>query len=240
VSPLDRHEKIALCFSGGKDSRACVEMFKHQLDKITIYNMDTGDLLPEMQESIARVEAIAPNFVRVKRDVTAWIEEHGLPSDLIPYTAHPVGQLMGDHKHPLISRYDCCFANLMWPLYERIKADGNTLMIRGTKRIDMRRLPAESGEIVDGVEMYLPLQDWTNEQVFAFLELNKVPLPRIYDYVVNSPECARCSAWWGERRSEYLHKYYPEIWRDYDRRLQVVIDEIAPSLALLRCEAGVG
>jgi phosphoadenosine phosphosulfate reductase len=147
---------------------------------------------------------------------------------------------MGEgHGHRLVGRYHCCYANLMWPLFERVYADGCTLLIRGTKRVDMHRLPAASGEVVAGVELYYPLLDWTNEQVFAYLHLQGVKLPRIYNYVVNSPECARCSAWWGEGRAAYLKKYHPELFAEYDARLQVVIDEIAPSLALLKKEAGV-
>jgi phosphoadenosine phosphosulfate reductase len=127
----------------------------------------------------------------------------------------------------------------MWPVYARVRDDGNTLLIRGTKLVDMRRLPAQDGEVVDGVEIHYPLLGWTNKQVFSYLHLQGVKLPRVYDYVENSPECARCSAWWGEGRAAYLKKYHPELWAEYDARLQVIIDAIAPSLALLRHEAGV-
>lgn len=236
-SPLDRHEKIALCYSGGKDSRACVQLLKEHLDRITIYNLDTGDLLPEMRASIAEVEAFAPRFVQVTTDVTGWIAEHGLPTDLLPYSMHPVGQLMGEPRTKLVSRYDCCWNNLMWPLFERLRDDGCTLLIRGVKHVDMPRLPKTTGDIQQGVELWCPILDWTNEQVFAFLMLQGVKLPRVYDYVVNSPECARCSAWWGEGRAAYLKKYHPELWAEYDARLQLVINEIAPSLALLKREA---
>jgi 3'-phosphoadenosine 5'-phosphosulfate sulfotransferase (PAPS reductase)/FAD synthetase len=239
MSPLERHEKVALCFSGGKDSLACVHLLREYLDRVTVYHLDTGDLLPEMRESVARVEAFAPNFVRVRTDVSAWIVTHGLPTDLLPYGNHPVGYALGHATAALVSRYDCCWSNLMGPLYARVRADGNTLVVRGTKYIDMPHLPATDGQVVEGLEIYLPLLDWTHEQVFAFLRREGVQLPRVYDYVVNSPECARCSAWWGEGRAAYLKKYHPELWAEYDARLQVVIDAIAPSLALLRHEAGV-
>jgi phosphoadenosine phosphosulfate reductase len=238
-NPLDRHTKIALSYSGGKDSRACVQMFKDRLDAITIYHLDTGDLLPEMRASVAEIETSAPHFVRVSTDVSGWIAANGLPTDLLPFGNHPVGYQLGHAVAPLVSRYDCCYANLMWPLFERVMNDGCTLLIRGTKRVDMPRLPAENGQVIGGVELYYPLQDWSNEQVFAYLALQGVKLPRVYDYVVNSPECARCSAWWGEGRSAYLKKYHPALWLEYDARLQVVIDAVAPSLALLRHEAGV-
>lgn len=240
MAPLTRHKKIALSFSGGKDSLACVHLLREHLNDITIYNLDTGDLLPEMRESIDRVEAFAPHFVRIQRDVNAWIAEHGLPTDLLPHSAHQVGQAMGEHKAKLVARYDCCYLNLMAPLFERVRADGNTLLIRGTKAVDMKKLPVKSGDVSDGLEIWYPLQEWSNDQVFACLRDKGVPLPRVYEHVVNSPECARCSAWWGEGRAAYLKQHHPELWRDYDARLQIVIGEIAAPLRLLWREAGVG
>jgi 3'-phosphoadenosine 5'-phosphosulfate sulfotransferase (PAPS reductase)/FAD synthetase len=239
ISPLLRHDKVACSFSGGKDSLACVYLLREYLDDITIYHLDTGDLLPEMCESVARVEAFAPHFVRINTDVTAWIAAHGLPTDLLPFSAHPVGVLMGQASAKLVSRYECCWNNIMWPLFERMRDDGNTLLIRGTKRIDMPRLPKASGDTEGAVEFWYPIQEWSSEQVFAYLRDQGAPLPRFYDYVVNSSDCARCSAYWGEGRAAYLKKYHPELWAEYDARLQVVIDAIAPSLALLRHEAGV-
>lgn len=241
LAPLLRHApgKRALSFSGGKDSMAVVELLREYLDEITIYHLDTGDLLPEMRESVARVEAFAPHFVRVQTDVSAWIAVHGLPTDLLPFHSHAVGHHLGQATAHLVGRYDCCYANLMWPLFERVYKDGCSLLIRGTKRVDMPRLPAEDGTVADGVELWYPLLNWSNDQVFAYLGERDVPLPRVYDYVTNSPECARCSAWWGEGRSAYLKKYHPELWAQYDARLQVVIDAVAPSLALLRQEAGI-
>lgn len=240
LSPLERHNKIALSFSGGKDSLACVHLLREYLDGIVLYHLDTGDLLPEVRDSAAEVEAWAPHFVRINTDVSGWIAANGLPTDLLPYSNHPLGYEFGQANVALVARYDCCAANLMYPLFKRVYDDGCTLLIRGTKQVDLPRLPATTGDKYMGVELWCPIVDWTHEQVFAYLALRGVKLPRVYDYVVNSPECARCSAWWGEGRRDYLKKYHPELWAEYDARLQVVIDAIAPSLALLRHEAGVG
>jgi phosphoadenosine phosphosulfate reductase len=237
--PLTRHSKIALCFSGGKDSLACVHLLKEHLDNVTIYHLDTGDLLPEMMDSVARVEAFAPHFVRVTTDVAAFIERFGLPTDLLPHSSHPIGRKMGEYTTRLIGRYDCCWINLMQPLYQRVLADGNTLLIRGTKAVDMNRLPLQSGELSDGIELYYPLQDWSNAAVLAFLHQHDIPVPRLYDYMVNAPECARCSAWWGEGRAAYLKRFYPALWDEYADRLRAVAAEIAAPLANLRREAEV-
>lgn len=231
-SPLDRHERIALSYSGGKDSSACVELLREHLDRITIYHLDTGDLLPEMAEAVQMVELSVPNFVRVQSDSGQWIAAHGMPSDLMPYHAHPVGQAMGQHHGTrIVSRYDCCFANVMAPMFERMRADNITLLIRGTKRADMPQLPVEDGSVNDGIELWLPLLEWSNEDVFAFLNARGVPVPRLYAFVTNGPECARCPAWWGEQRNSYLKRFYPNLWDEYQSRLRVIAGAMMPSFA---------
>jgi 3'-phosphoadenosine 5'-phosphosulfate sulfotransferase (PAPS reductase)/FAD synthetase len=236
-SILDRHEKIALMASGGKDSLACVYLLRDYLHKIMVYHVDTGDLLPEMRASAHRIAEMVPNFTRIETNVEGWINTHGLPTDLMPFSAHPIGHLMGQARTRLVPRYDCCWSNLMHPAMARTIEDGNTLLIRGTKAVDMPVLPAKSGDMLhDKMELWLPLQDWTHEQVFAYLAVEKVEIPRVYDYVVNSPECARCSAWWGENRAKYLKKHHPLLWLEYDARLQLVVNEIAGSLANLKRE----
>jgi phosphoadenosine phosphosulfate reductase len=235
---LSKHQKIALSFSGGKDSLACVHLLRDHLHDLTIYHLDTGDLLPEMRESVARVEAFAPNFVRINTDVDGWIARFGLPTDLLPYTVHPIARSMGEQRVNLVPRYDCCWMNLMKPLLDRVRADGCTLLIRGTKRVDMPQLPVADGEVHDGLELFLPIQEWTHEQVMQYLRDNGVPIPRVYEHGVNSPECARCTAWLGEGRAAYLSKYHPELYGEYMARLLRVVDAIDAPLANLRREVG--
>lgn len=236
ISPLDRHERIALCASGGKDSLAVLYLLRPYLHRLTVYHISTGDLLPEVDEIVRHVEAMAPNFVRVQTDAMGWIARHGLPTDLMPHSAHPVGQAMGEHGIRLVPRYECCVQNLMQPLWDRIVADGRTLLIRGTKRADMKRLPLASGESDSGVELWLPIEDWSHDDVFAYLRSVGAPICRVYQTTTNSPECARCSAWWGERRAEYLKRYHPDLWRDYSLRMRAVLAELWTPLQALNHE----
>jgi 3'-phosphoadenosine 5'-phosphosulfate sulfotransferase (PAPS reductase)/FAD synthetase len=231
MSPLDRHEKAALCVSGGKDSLAVAYLLRDDADRITAYHNDTGDLLPEVMEIVEHVRGMYPRFVTVRTDVMQWIDAHGLPSDLIPHSQHPIGRMMAEASTVLVPRYDCCLANLMQPLFDRIVADGNTLLIRGTKAVDMNRLPVASGESPDGIEVWYPLQEWSNDAVFAYLRDVGAPICRVYEHVTNSPECARCSAWWGERRATYLQRYHPALYAEYRERMQAVLRELHKPLA---------
>lgn len=222
---LDRHERAAVGFSGGKDSLACIYLLRDQLHRLHVYHMDTGDLLPEVREIVEHVKAMCPNFVHLRGDVLGWIAEHGMPSDLVSGTANG-----------LVGRYTCCYANLMLPLWERMKADGNTLLIRGTKAVDLPRLPVATGDVRDGIEILYPLQDWSHAEVFAYLRSVGAPANRIYDHVTNAPECARCPAWLGERRAGYLKQYHPALFADYRDRLHAVFREINPALSRMDSE----
>ena len=52
---LDRHDKIALQFSGGKDSLAVLYLCKEWWNKITVVWLNTGSAFPE---TIAQMEGI--------------------------------------------------------------------------------------------------------------------------------------------------------------------------------------
>ena len=238
MSPLDRHKRICLSVSGGKDSLACAYLLRSHAEQITAYHLDTGDLLPEVMETVEHVRGMYPHFVTVRSDVQGWIKTHGLPTDLMPHSAHPVARWMGEERTVLVPRYDCCHANLMMPLYERIKADGNTLLIRGTKAVDMNRLPFKSGDTPDGIEFWYPLEGWSNADVFAYLRSVDAPICRVYEHVTNAPECSRCSAWWGEKRASYLKQFHPALFDDYRHRMTLVMRELQVPLTNLATEVG--
>ena len=232
---LDRHKQVALSFSGGKDSTACAWKLRDRWEGITFYHLDTGDLLPEVVEVVDQVRRLVPHWVTVRSDPAAWMAANGLPSDLVPHSSHPVGQHMAEGVR-LSSRYDCCGANLMAPLFRRIRNDGNTLLIRGTKRADMRRLPMRSGEVLEGVELLLPLLEWSDADVMAYLAFMGAPVSSAYSHFTNLPECATCPAWWGEGRAAYLRGRHPALFARLQERMHAVMGEVGPVAANLATE----
>jgi 3'-phosphoadenosine 5'-phosphosulfate sulfotransferase (PAPS reductase)/FAD synthetase len=239
LSALDRHEgRIAFAFSGGKDSLACVYLLRDHLHRMTVYHVSTGDQMQEVIDIVDHVRRMAPNFVTLQTDKEGWVRQNGLPSDLVPHSSHNLGQAMNESPVKLVSRYDCCFANLMWPMHQRIKADGNTLVIRGTKLSDMKRVPFRSGEVRDGLELFLPIEGWDDPRVFAYLREVGAPIAPVYlaAGVVHTPECARCSAWLNESLALYLRRQYPAAFADYAARLDAIGTAILPSLQNLARE----
>lgn len=240
ISPvLFSHEKVALHFSGGKDSLAVAHLLRPYWDRLTFYHVDTGDLLPEVREIVSDMERQVPRFVRIASNSRAWAEVNRLPSDLVPHTGTMPAKLMGA-KTLISARYECCGHNLWLPMHERMVADGISLVIRGTKHCDMAKLPAVSGDTSLGYELWLPIEDWSHERVFAYLREVGAPICRVYESAVNSPECATCTAWWTEGRAAYLAKYHPELSAIYRHKLAAVVAEVGPVWASLQAEVAHG
>jgi 3'-phosphoadenosine 5'-phosphosulfate sulfotransferase (PAPS reductase)/FAD synthetase len=236
MSPLDNHERIALHFSGGKDSLAVVHLLRPHWDRLAIYHVDTGDLLPEVLEIVAEVERMVPTFHRIRTDSSGWMNANGLPSDLVPTTTTFLGRAFGMGQVPISDRFECCFHNIMGPMHHRMIADGITLVIRGTKRADVAKLPREDGPTGAGYDLWLPIIDWSHDKVFAYLREVGAPICRVYEHKVNAPECATCPAWWNEGRAEYLKKHHPDLFAVYRAKLSAVTAEIMPVWATLQTE----
>lgn len=236
LGPLGRHHRAALQFSGGKDSLALVYLLRPFWERLTLYHVDTGDLLPEVKEIVNRVEESVPDFRRINVSADQWSSVYGLPSDLVPSSNSPVGVEIGASTQRIVGRWDCCAANIMQPMHHRMRQDGVTLAIRGTKRADFARLPASSGDISLGYEVWLPIQEWSHEEVFDYLRSVGAPICRVYEHKVNAPECATCPAWWSEGRAEYLRKYHPDLLASYRVKLDRVSREVTPHWHALQKE----
>lgn len=223
IDTLNKHEKIALQVSGGRDSLACLYMMRPHWDRLTVYWLNTGDAFPETAAIMAKVAAEVPHFVEIDGRQPEVITQHGIPTDILPAANTPIG-IMGAGGGVLMQdRYSCCWRVLMEPLHRRMIEDGITLIVRGQKAKDRLKAPIQTGSIIDGIEYLFPIEDWTAQEVDIFLETEEgVELPPFYATMKTAPDCMTCSAWWEENRAQYLKSRYPDQHALYQERLDVI------------------
>lgn len=211
MTVFDRHQKIALQFSGGKDSMACLYLLRPYLDRITVYWLNAGDEFEDTHKVIDQCRSFIPHFVEIKTNSLAWRSQHGIPSDLVPTFNTPLGMLAKFGELKVTDRFVCCYENLMRPMHERMLSDGITCVIRGTKSCDMPELPRRSGAVEGGLELYYPLESWTHERVFEYLKEVGAPIHPCYEFGEYGVTCKSCTAWWNESQHKYRRAVDPQL-----------------------------
>lgn len=233
---FERHERIALQLSGGRDSIACLYLLKPYWDRLTVYWCDTGAAYPETVALMDKIAAQVPRFVRIEGRQPQVISQFGIPADIVPASATPIGRLAGGSAPLMQDRYSCCAMSMMLPTHERMLADGITLIIRGQKNADRLKSPVRSGDVIDGIEYLFPIEDWDARQVMRFLQDQGAPIPRFYEMLNAAPDCMTCSAWWEEGAARYLRRYHYPQYLENQKRLDIINQAVGEHIAAFNKE----
>lgn len=220
-------------FSGGKDSLACLFLLKPYLDKINVIWVNTGDMFPENIEIIRKFTKDLPHFIEINTDVHSFIEKFGFPSDIVPISYSHVGQMMtGDKPIKLMSGYDCCSHNLWFPALQKAQELEATLIIRGQRNEEYAKSPMRTGTIQDGIEFLFPLQEWSQENVLAYLKEQGFDYPEFFNFTESSLDCMHCTAFLSgiEDRKEYMKQNHPIEHEKNMQNLSLISDAIKSEL----------
>ena len=233
--------KVALQFSGGRDSLAMLLHLREHWPRLTVYYTDSGDSYPETRALVKRVRSMVPRLVTIDGKQPETMYRHGWPSDVTQAGAMwPYGQQqIADHV-PLIDRYFCCLHSIMLPMHQRMLADGITLLLRGQRDSDEPKSHVRSGETHDGMTIVYPIADWTDAQVHACIEAGGFDVPPYYAQgMTSAPDCMRCTAWLEHGAVSYLGRNHPKVAAEVRQRLVKINATVEPFLARVRQAAEV-
>jgi phosphoadenosine phosphosulfate reductase len=191
-----------LQFSGGKDSLACLYLYREEWETLRVVWVNTGAAYAEMIEYMEMWNRRLPHFIEVKSDQPGNIAAHGLPADVVPMNSTAFARQFMQTDGPLIQPYTaCCAANIWLPMQNAIMEIGATRIIRGQRADDKRRAPVRNGDVVDGVEYILPLETWSESDVFAFLhEVDAIMPPGYAQGEKTGRDCWDCTAYLDENQ----------------------------------------
>lgn len=227
-----------LQFSGGKDSLACLYLCKPWWDTITVLWLNTGDAFPETIVQMNEIRTMVPHFVEARGDQPAQIMRHGYPSDLLSVWDTTLGRsCRPPRKHHVQDAIACCSASIWAPLAEATRDLGATVVIRGQRRTESRYSPMRSGDSENGVTYVFPIEDWSAEQVRAYLARVSVRLPENYYAMVDtSLDCQHCTAYLddNQHKLEYVRVHHPELHKELARRLDYLIEAAEVELQYLK------
>jgi phosphoadenosine phosphosulfate reductase len=148
-----------------------------------------------------RIKSWVPHFLEVHGDQPGVVERYGYPSDVVPVLSNPNPALVHRRGGPKIQSFiDCCARSIWAPMYNAVKQLGVTKVVRGQRSGEVLTGPVRNGDVFDGIEYILPIQDWTEAQVYSYLKEVGAELPEYYETERTSRDCWSCTAFRFESR----------------------------------------
>lgn len=229
--------KKAICFSGGKDSAACLHMFKEEPGIIAIF-CDTGATLPSVSsyvENTCKLYGVPLFVARPTQSVIEWQKDNGFPVDILPINSHPSMKNVAKENfgESLVSYIECCASNIWKPVQDAIIDLGIEFVIRGSKACDEHVAMLGESIIENGIEYHNPLWDWSDQDVFSYLKENSIPIMDHYDTAFSGLDCWVCTAYANKELAclvKYLKNNYPDKHQEHNRRLGRVRDAIMSAM----------
>jgi phosphoadenosine phosphosulfate reductase len=219
--------KTVLQFSGGKDSLACLYLFRNHWETLPVAWLNSGAVYPEMQDYMQMWKERLPNFIEVKSNQPQQIAEFGWPADVVPVNSTTAGRSITESDGPLIQPYlSCCAANIWYPLHNAMIEMGVQRIIRGTRLEDKRKSQFRNGDIVDGIQLVHPIENWTQEQVYDYLDEMRADFPPGYNEGEQTGrDCWDCTAYLDENKVR-IENLSEERKAEVKRRLGLIGDAI--------------
>lgn len=212
----------ALAFSGGKDSMACLHLMRDSLD-CAIY-VDTGYSYPETRALVDYAATLVlMHVVSATRN-----DAEGIAADVVPVDWTVVGQAVGGKKDCTIRSYlDCCFQSIGLPLVAKARELGVTELVYGQRNAESRKATSRDGDVVAGMVRRHPIEDWTEEEVVAYLE-SKMEIPAHYSIKHSSLDCYDCAAYRKDSidRVAWTREVHPVLFSRYEARARLVADAL--------------
>lgn len=203
----------ALWFSGGKDSMACLHLYRQELADIHVIWTNTGRNYPEALETIKKASEICPNWHEVRSDRKGQWERQGFPSDMVPIDWTAFGQIVSFPKKIKVQSYlNCCMENIMRPTWEKTIELGCKTVIRGQRKEESHKAPKGESPFT----FIDPIEDWTSSQVLEFLK-GRMEIPAHYALEHSSLDCFDCTAFASHHldRTRYTKEKHPKLYAEY-------------------------
>lgn len=208
---FERHGKVFLGFSGGKESVALCHLLEPWRDRVTLVWVNTGVMAPHMVDFVrgfrdqgwALIELQSPNVLEHWAAV-------GTPAEVFPQD-----NVSGLAEPRLQPWAHCCRTIRQEPINAFLREqDGPVCFINGQRRADRggATVAGLASHLPPTVEIVMPLAKWTTRELLLYVEYHVLDLPPQYaEGYADSIECIICPAPMKAERLAYLKRRYPAI-----------------------------
>jgi phosphoadenosine phosphosulfate reductase len=194
------HSPTALASSFGAEDMVLLDLIARDGLAISVFTLDTGRLPRQTHELIARVRKHYGIEIEIfapwPDSVSAYVEQHGID-----------GFYDGVEQ-----RKACCAVRKVEPLKRALAAKRGWITgLRREQAESRAEVPEADRDPTTGKWKFSPLADWSDADVWAYLDANQVPYNALHDRGYPSIGCEPCTRavkpgehpragrWWWER-----------------------------------------
>lgn len=211
----------------------CLHLYRNDPDVVALY-IDTGNAFQHVREYVAETckkFGVALVVRGPDKPALEWQDENGLPSDVVPWDATPMMRDMvkKNFTNKIVPYSACCTVNIWGPLMAGVLESGAKEVIRGSKECDEKVGVPDGFVDENGILFNSPLWNWTDDDVFAYIEQHDIDLAEHYTRDTDSLDCWCCTAYMGSHGKErlaYLEKAYPELYPKAKERFDRVKNSV--------------
>lgn len=236
---FDRHERVGLLFSGGKDSLTCLYKCKPYWDKLYVLWANTGKNFPEIEEFMEEVKAMVPHFIECRSNQDAFVKTVGYPTEVAVTRALPEHRAFCTmaNRQSVVTKHQCCNHNLWRPIQGLLDASGCTGFVKGQRGDDPYNDTWQQFVDIAGhkCEMYYPCRDMKEEDCIEYLESQGINLTDRFFIGRTSLDCWDCTGYWEyvPKRMEYMAKHHPEKHEYVVKIFKNIKDDVKESVGYL-------
>jgi phosphoadenosine phosphosulfate reductase len=233
-SALARHGRLVYSNSLGAEAMVLTDIIWTHLPQIEVFSIDTGRLHEETYELLERLQRRYQRTIRVFYPDAAALER------LV------ARQGVNGFYHSLEARHECCRLRKVEPFRRAIA--GFPAWITGVRREhspSRARTEALEWDAEHGLYRLSPLLDWSEEQVWRYIRLHRLPYNPLHDRQFPSIGCSPCTRaiqpgearragrWWWEQSESRECGLLPALTREHAAAARTRADNVDVSVGTL-------
>jgi phosphoadenosine phosphosulfate reductase len=179
---IARHPNVVFANSLGAEDMVLMDMIAGDNLPIGIFTLDTGRLNEETYALLAEVQKRYEREIQIMTpDYTAlepWVREHGI----------------NGFYDSVENRKACCQIRKLEPLARALKGkDAWITGLRAAQSVTRQNMDWEDFDTLNNLPKFNPLIEWSEKEIWAYIDLHHVPYNQLHDRFYPSIGCAPCT-----------------------------------------------
>ncbi len=176
------HASVAFANSLGTEDMVLMDLITKHAPTIEIFSIDTGRLPVETYDLIERA------IKHYRRKIIVYFPEQRAVESFVRING------INGFRDSVAQRQDCCHARKVEPLKRALK--GRSAWITGLRRaqaVTRKNLGVAEFDEANGLQKYNPLIEWSEDDVWDYINEFGVPYNALHDQGYPSIGCAPCT-----------------------------------------------